>query len=520
MASPEKHQTPFIIMAGLALLGVLLMLSLTRWGVGLSPDSVSYIGGARSLVQGEGLRNGFGEDVGEPMTFRAPLYSVLLAGLAKAGLEAVSAARWLNALFFGANIFLVGVLIYSVTRHDRWLPIVGSLLVLLSLVMLTIHAFAWTEPLFILLGFSGFLLLASYLQNERFVLLMLAGVLMGLAVLTRYAGLPLLAAAGLGVLLFSQKGYGRRLVDALLFGIVGILPFAVWTGRNMLVAGNSSGRAFVFHPIGMTQIWQAVFTMTNWMQLPAVVPGIVRILILVMFAVGLLVLIYWAYESGEVAEASATAVPYLIKLLLLFILVYFAFLVVSISFLDANTPLDDRILSPVFVAWVVIIAWTISILWQRTRRKTLLAGVVLAALGLFVITAVINNVRWGLPIYQNGSGFSHKDWQSSATLDEVKRLPADTPIYSNVPEVIYLYTNQPALALPRPYNVATQQTDDNYDQKLADVQQQLSQNSGVIVFFDTLRPDALEIVNDVAQQLPLTTLTQTADGTIFTVDTK
>ncbi len=44
-----------VILIGLALVGLILPLFATRFGVGISPNSVVYIGGARSLLEGKGF---------------------------------------------------------------------------------------------------------------------------------------------------------------------------------------------------------------------------------------------------------------------------------------------------------------------------------------------------------------------------------------------------------------------------------------------------------------------------------
>ena len=86
--------------------------------------------------------------------------------------------------------------------------------------MLTIHAMAWTEPMFILLGFLGFFLLAAYQEHSKRLLLVAAAIAVGLAFLTRYAGVALILTAVLGIITLSQRTFSRRLIDALLFGVI------------------------------------------------------------------------------------------------------------------------------------------------------------------------------------------------------------------------------------------------------------------------------------------------------------
>ena len=57
-------QTSFgVAITAMALAGACGLFIATRWGIGLYPDSIVYVGAARSIVEGAGFR--FINDVGE-----------------------------------------------------------------------------------------------------------------------------------------------------------------------------------------------------------------------------------------------------------------------------------------------------------------------------------------------------------------------------------------------------------------------------------------------------------------------
>ena len=74
----------------------------------------------------------------------------------------------------------------------------------------------------------------------------------------------------------------------------------------------------------------------------------------------------------------------LFAVLAVFIAVYAVFLIISISFVDANTPLDDRILSPAYAAGVVILLYGLDRVWPVIRRNSALARGTVVLLGAFV----------------------------------------------------------------------------------------------------------------------------------------
>jgi 4-amino-4-deoxy-L-arabinose transferase-like glycosyltransferase len=221
----SKNYPLFFI--GLAIIGIISLLFVTRWGIGLNPDSTRYISAARNLRDGFGLTEFFGSDIRRPMTHFPPLYPLLLTGFGVFGIDPLDGARWLNVFLFGANILLIGLAIRRYTSGSIWIPLFGSSLILTSLTMLHIHAMAMTEPLFILLGFSGLLLLAAYLEKSRPSLLIISASATGLAFLTRYPGVALVATGGVGILLFSRKRFFQKIVDASIFGVISLFPIMI-----------------------------------------------------------------------------------------------------------------------------------------------------------------------------------------------------------------------------------------------------------------------------------------------------
>ena len=102
--------TSLVAISGAAAL--LAWWSTASYGVGVSPDSTHYIGAARSLLTGQGLRFN-----GAAYTHWPPLYPALLAQFGAASVDPLVSARSFAALLYALNTALVGCLGYCLSGH-------------------------------------------------------------------------------------------------------------------------------------------------------------------------------------------------------------------------------------------------------------------------------------------------------------------------------------------------------------------------------------------------------------------
>lgn len=504
----------------LAVCGLVSILLVTRWGLGSSPDSAAYLAAARNLLAGRGLTvpvAGGGDAV---MNFRAPFYSIALALVSLPGIDPLVAARWLNAFLFSANVFLIGYVVHRHQRDAAWLPLLGAAQMSLALPMLEIHAYAWTEPLFIFLGFQAFFLLVMFLRTARWVYFLLTAVFLALTWFTRYAGAPFVAVGSLGIILFSAAPWRKRMSHAFFLGALATLPLLIWSVTNMGAGASATGRQLTFHPAGRAHLWQAVFTLSDWLYVPSQTPGIVRVaLLLLLFGLSIGVIYMTMGRKGRSTRQRLvviwTELPVYHKLLLLFAAIYFSFLLFSISFLDANTPLDTRILSPLYVVLLLLALFVLYQLFFALGQKRRVRGVVMAGVGLFLALSLWRAIGWLNVHHQLGIGFSSVAWQQSALVQEINALPPDTLIFSNSPEAVYLLSQRPAAALPKKVESTTRQFNVNYGADLSAIGERLASERGVVVYFYWLNRVNAPTEEELRIELALRSVARTADGLIL-----
>jgi len=285
-----------VLLLGLLIaIGTFLILKATPEGLGLSDDSIAYVAGARSLIAGHGYREAWLAS-NEPVTHFPPGFSSVLAFLGLFGLDPLRGTRLVNALLFGFNAGLLGILVWRMTP-SLLAGLVIAALFITNGEMLQVHAVAMSEPLFIFLSLLSFWMFDLYFERPPSSIgkghagewwwLVTCGAFAGLAYLTRYAGLAL-AATFIVALLVLRSNWRKRLTSIGIF-LGGFLPWAVgWAIRNQLVAGNATNRTFAWHGItsenlltGRYVVSEFLIPVELWRRIVYRQTGIIEVLIVV-----------------------------------------------------------------------------------------------------------------------------------------------------------------------------------------------------------------------------------------------
>ena len=380
----EKRNFLWVLIV-IAVMGFLFQAFATQRGIGVSNDTVGFIWAARNLDKGLGIAWDNGRGGLTPVVLWPPLYPSLLAAWAT-GVDPLDAARWLNGLLFAGIILVAGATLYAYSARNAWLAGFGAALLLVSPVMIQIHAMAWTEPQAFFFGLLGICLLARYLDTSKRPYLLASAVSMGLAFLTRYVGAAFIGGGLLGLCFLGQRRWGRRIADAVLFGAISCLGTALWLVRNARVGGSSTGRAISAHVVSAKQFAAVLYVLSRWVA-PDSRPELtlshnpVRMANLLLVAAGVALACFLALrrKTVHVPEADAPRpLRFLPHLLIGYVLCYGLILAVTLSFLDASTGRTRRILSPLYTAFLLLslcaMNWLLPVLKGRRVLATAVAS--------------------------------------------------------------------------------------------------------------------------------------------------
>jgi hypothetical protein len=212
---------------------------------------------------------------------------------------------------------------------------------------------------------------------------------------------------------------------------------------------------------------------------------------------------------------SLLRLPAEIRLLGVFSVVYGLFLLASVSLVDANTPFDERLLSPLFVAILVISVFALATVQGAGRGARLVRAAIVIAGALFSLLSLKASSTAALEAYRNGIGFNQLEWRGSPTLAHLSELPEVTRIYANAPEAVYLLTGRSALQIPKRANLVTRQSNERFQDEVMEMGAALAEEGGVIVYLRRVQSASLPTEQELRDLLSLEPLYHGDDGAIY-----
>lgn len=512
MMNKKFHFLYFLI---IGIMGVLFLLWITPLGPGMQPDSIVYIGLAKGILSGKGYSLS-----GVPYAHFPPLYPFFLAIIGLVEKDLVQAARFLNAALFGLNISLFALSIYISTGRKFLTANLAILFLLSSYSFIEKQAWVLSESLFFSFFLTSFILLSMHIHyRKNLTLLILSALSLGLAILTRYVGIAFLPAA-VGILLIWSKGQQirRTFRDVAVYLGLACAPIAIFLVRNLLILGKTTDRNFAYHPLPVLdyikEIWANVLVSITAIKLPNHVgPAILGLITLFIFA-QLIILVKRDFKdidwrSTEIIMAAVC---------ILFSIAYLLFLWISISFVDASTPVDARILMPMLI---MMITGIFSILWfitQELKKPTEWLSF-LFLVSIFIGTNIPGTITSVKNLQNNGLGFNSLQWQDSESIAFIKSFPENARIFSNGADILGFLTGRDYLSIPKKLSPLTMGTNLNYNAEISAMCKDVIDEHAYLLFLDQLNyRKYLPSQADIELKCELPILKSLADGTVYGVE--
>ncbi|HEX5615615.1 MAG TPA: hypothetical protein VFZ83_10735 [Acidimicrobiia bacterium] len=462
-----------------------LVAATARAGLEVGPDGAEYLGVADRLADGHGFTRAFGLP-GRRLDHYGPLYPALLAPGELVGLGARTLAWWLHVALFALDAVLVGVLTQRLARGRVVPGLVAGALFACTASLLVVYSSVLSEPVYLSLELAFVFALVEHRRAPRPTTLVGAAAAAGIAVLARFVGFALIG-AGVGVLLADRSREWRaRVRDAIGFGVVGSVPFAIWTVTARLGGAHPTDRALEWHPITAAQLGEAVRSVGS-LVVGREASDDLQVLGAVFLGVGLVAVALASRLTSGVSAVrhgdddfarlrvvlATTGATHLVVIAL------------TMWFADRTTPGSLRILSPVLICALPLVVGAADALARRAPAARLAIVGVLLVVGALRVVDVgrtvdahgASSLRWAAPV-----------WERSPTVRAVERLPADTVIWTNAPDLVWYRTDRASYRVTsvRVTGYRGGELVADADERLARLRRSVAHNDGVVVLFDDL----------------------------------
>ncbi len=474
-------------------------------GIGVSPDSVIYISTAQN-IHNHGAINDF---TNMPVMDFPAFYPLFLSGvLFLTGHSTMATGPVLNGLLFALLIGLCGWIMNRFTQASRGYKFILLLFILGSPCLLEVYSMIWSETLYLLLTLLFLVGAWHYFRTHSLRWLVLMGLTTGLACVTRYAGVSLIALGGLLLLCDGQLRWGARKIGHwALYGLFSLVFLALNLYRNLHLTQTLTG----YREPGVTSFADNLqdygSVLCDWLPFFNGHYNAAKAVAVIFIVLITGIFVYRLVRKAGFFSAEALAGSYFV--------VYTGFILVTAT-VSRFQQLDSRLLSPLFLSWIWgSTSWIPAALHRcPVRLKKGAIGLCLVAAGCF-ITGEIQTFRenWAGIHYAGIPGYTENTWRQSETMAYVRThldsLQKAGTAYSDAFEGLWFLSGLQAELIPHKDNPEDIQYmmkndhftviwfDDAVNKDLIDIDylrshrqlvQELHFQDGAIYFFRTATP--------------------------------
>ncbi|MHB8818499.1 MAG: hypothetical protein ACYC7M_05495, partial [Bellilinea sp.] len=380
-AAPWNKRLTLVVLGLISIGGVAFVLYITNIAPWAYSDSAAYITTARNIAAGRGIVLQDSNNVYTLLPLHAPLYPLTLSLPILMGMDALQASRWLNAILFGLTISQAGLATFRFTR-SFWLAVSVAGLILFSYEPIVAFTGAMAEGLFIFFGLLSLVLVATAIHktSHQNRILVFGGIAAGLAILSRYTGLSVLAAGFLAVFLLVKGNFGHKLMKALIFAVPGgvlagfwLLPVYLSTrtfGSRQIgeISGVTDKISIYFN--GFMEViggWLPFYYRGNHIITPTQKLFIAFVLLIVLFVIAA----WKVHKNAQPYNENGLITWGLV--LAIFNITYIGLHLTTFVTAVAQPDINGRLLLPIFIAGVLLAAAAVSFI-NRALPKAWLGG--------------------------------------------------------------------------------------------------------------------------------------------------
>ena len=488
----------------------------------ITPDSTGYLEIAQNVFKGKGPVT----DDGKIITHWGFIYPLLLGITSKIFHLTLLQSSYLLSIIFTITIYLDTKSIFERTIENKENMGIFHLLFLFIIYISGIgisSVSVMSEYLYIALTFKiiNFIYRIFQSHNETKNLIKMS-IICVIIFYTRFIGFAVFISF-LAFYIAYYRNYAKLLVAFILPYAFCILAWNLFVSLNKNQE-NGFNRVIKYHPIlhakfiQFVNYFNSVFCF-NHNNLNDTDKFLLFVIITIVFASLIFILLnkYLSIKKDT-------------NLYLVFLVIFYnSILFITIMYLDASTPLDFRLLSPILPMFIILFIDFMVNREDKHIKTCLMVLTYMATVGAF------NNFDRYKILFTDGEGLRSKTYTHHENIDKLRKLKnvskQKQTIYSNGPDYLkanFITTKFQFYLLPMKYYPTSKVINPNYKKQMNDVFQKLKNDSNFhLVYFNKLTwrnylASGVELEQMVKDVLKKSKIEKSPDGSwiIFSLNQK
>jgi hypothetical protein len=442
---PKNNLDAFIPAA----IGFIIIFIYTRHsGIGVSPDSVTYLSVARNIH----AHGTFVDFDNRPLVIFPFLYSVFLSvGMFLTGNDALSFGAVLNCILFFKIIYVCGWLLEKLPYRSKWYKHIILGCIVFSPCLLEVYSMLWSETLFILLLLIFFIALRKYFLQLSIRSLLLAALVAALACITRYAGVTFIG-AGCLLLLFDPRLIAKKKILHIgIFALAASSLLIINLIRNSIVSTTLMG----LREKSITTLNDNIFYVGNvlcdWLPVPSDNYVLSYTVALIAIFGCAFTLLYYVLKRNEFSSVENIFAAYF--------LTYALFIIFSATF-SRYEQITSRLFYAYFIPFVCGSGYWVLTFIKKLKgiKKIILISVSVIAIIFFQRNQLLADAENYDGIKDAGvPGYTEDPWYKDSEVanfirKNYKMFQSGYELYSNGDDGVYFFTGLSCNTLPHVVN--------------------------------------------------------------------
>jgi len=479
-----------------ALIGFFLIQIFSRHsGIGVSPDSVTYISAARNMIAGNGFIS-FEHLPVIDFPFGYPFFLTVVSFFTR--LDPLHYGPVLNGFLFAVLLYVGGSMMNVFEKTSGWYKRIVLCCILFSPALQELYSFLWSETIFLLLILLFIISMSNYLSQMTWKWLLISTGISVCVCLTRYAGVFLMITGMIVIFFHVVLPWRKRIVHCLVFGSLSISLLLINVIRNFSLTGLATGPRSK-SDTGIIKIVEYFGDVISDWLLIGKRPGLSIVLAgMVMFV--FILTIFFRYR-----KKSVYGMEYMVAVTGL---TYSVFMIFS-STLTRYEQFTSRLLAPMFIPLLWSLSyWIPGFIASRSyRMKWIYTGPLLFAAAWFLNVEMAADYEFYDGVKDAGIwGYQEDPFVQSGIVRFVEQYKSSFdpryPIYSNAGDAVYFITGLPARQLP--FTAFSDRVQTYYSAK----------NSYLVWFGDLDNPE-MPGLPSILQNKNLELIKQLPDGAVY-----